>query len=650
MPSGSYELSTCVFLQRVSWLIEFSSIQLSFERVSLWSASMAPTHISALSLATCFLFSLVHASQPSAPDPIPAPLRELEWGQLNFLHTTDTHGWHGGHLQEPSYSADWGDYISFTSHLRAKADAEGTDLLVVDTGDRVDGNGLYDASNPRGKYTFDIFKHQEIDIICSGNHELYKAFSAENERRYTVPNYAPNYLASNLDIRSADTSELEALAPRFRKFTTKNQGLRIMAFGFLFNFQGYANNTFVRPVEDAIKEQWFQDAIRDRDVDLFVVAGHVAAESEEYQTIFKAIRQQQWDTPIQFFAGHTHIRDFKKYDEGATAMESGRYMETIGFLSIDGVGRDKRGSVSAKAVWPTIKRRYIDNNLYSLYYHSNTDKATFPTELGDNVTALIVDARKELDLDHTHGCAPKTLWIDRVDVTSEDSLFSWLGNNVIPDVLHESDVANPKIMMTNTGAMRFDIFKGPFTVDSAYLVSPFTSGFRHIQNVNYEVAKKLLHVLNNEEPMLAIASQRLDLSQLRSPEQRSRRSSRDGIMNQPIFSKRSGQVVLSDEPSLIPGYTTKDDFGNDGDDTQHSPIPFVRVPNCIQSEVDFPEDRSSVQSIDLVYNEFIEPWIILALRFLGVEYDDEDTSPFLKGTSMTEAMASWVEKNWPCES
>lgn len=39
-------------------------------------------------------------SQPQAPDPIPAPLRELTWGQLNFLHTTDVHGWYSGHLQE----------------------------------------------------------------------------------------------------------------------------------------------------------------------------------------------------------------------------------------------------------------------------------------------------------------------------------------------------------------------------------------------------------------------------------------------------------------------------------------------------------------------------------------------------------------------
>jgi 2',3'-cyclic-nucleotide 2'-phosphodiesterase (5'-nucleotidase family) len=38
--------------------------------------------------------------QPEAPSPIAAPLRELPWAQLNFLHTTDVHGWWGGHLQE----------------------------------------------------------------------------------------------------------------------------------------------------------------------------------------------------------------------------------------------------------------------------------------------------------------------------------------------------------------------------------------------------------------------------------------------------------------------------------------------------------------------------------------------------------------------
>ncbi|KAK6396184.1 hypothetical protein LTR95_019530, partial [Oleoguttula sp. CCFEE 5521] len=275
---------------------------------------------------------IAYTAQPSAPEPVAAPLRELPWAQLNFLHTTDTHGWHGGHLQEPQYSADWGDYISFAQHLRKRADDDGSDLLIVDTGDRVEGNGLYDGSHPKGLYTFDILGEQQIDIMTVGNHELYLKNASENEYYQTVPKFKYAYVSSNVDIQNPDSGELEPLAPRFRKFTTKNQGIRILAFGFLFNFKGNANNTFVENVKNTVEEKWFQDAIRSRDVDLFVVAGHVPVrDSLEYDLIYKTIRKVAWDTPIAFFGGHTHIRDYRKYDSQAYGIESGRYMETLGF-------------------------------------------------------------------------------------------------------------------------------------------------------------------------------------------------------------------------------------------------------------------------------------------------------------------------------
>jgi 2',3'-cyclic-nucleotide 2'-phosphodiesterase (5'-nucleotidase family) len=46
------------------------------------------------------LATIANGAQPGAPTPVAAPMRDLEWGQINFLHTTDTHGWLGGHLQE----------------------------------------------------------------------------------------------------------------------------------------------------------------------------------------------------------------------------------------------------------------------------------------------------------------------------------------------------------------------------------------------------------------------------------------------------------------------------------------------------------------------------------------------------------------------
>lgn len=72
-----------------------------------WEA-LAKLEESGMFLQLCYrafalaLPSLIHASQPSVSPPVGAPLRDLPWGQLNFLHTTDTHGWHAGHLQEYS--------------------------------------------------------------------------------------------------------------------------------------------------------------------------------------------------------------------------------------------------------------------------------------------------------------------------------------------------------------------------------------------------------------------------------------------------------------------------------------------------------------------------------------------------------------------
>jgi 2',3'-cyclic-nucleotide 2'-phosphodiesterase (5'-nucleotidase family) len=192
--------------------------------------------------------------------------------------------------------------------MRDKADLDGSDILIVDTGDRVEGNAIYDSSKPRGKFTYEIAKEQHIDLISSGNHELYKADTAEGEYFHTVPDFKGNYLASNLDIYNPKTGKLEPLAPRYKKFTTKNQGIRILAFGFIFDFTGNANNTVVQRVEDTVKEEWFAEAIRDKDLDLIIVFGHVDIRSAEYALLFKTIRSVQWDTPIQFFGGHSHIR------------------------------------------------------------------------------------------------------------------------------------------------------------------------------------------------------------------------------------------------------------------------------------------------------------------------------------------------------
>ncbi|KAJ5101450.1 hypothetical protein NUU61_003672 [Penicillium alfredii] len=609
-------------------------------------------------LALLWLLRPALAAQPSAPEPIPAPLRSLEFGQLNFLHTTDAHGWLAGHLQEPSYSADWGDYVSFATHIRAKVEAQGQDLLVIDTGDRVEGNGLYDSSEPKGLYLSEILRHQHIDLLTSGNHELYKQNTSEAEFFTTVPNFRGKYLASNIDIIHPTTKDLVPLAPRYKKFTTKQQGIRIVAFGFLFDFTGNYNNTVVQPVEDTIKEDWFQEAIRDKEVDLFLVIGHVPVHSPEYQAIFKEIRGLRWDIPIQFFGGHQHIRDYAQFDAKAVGLASGRFMETIGFMSIDGLTTDTQPNAMGSS--PVFKRRYIDNNLFSYHHHSGLDGESFLTEKGQNVSQLIAESRTALHLDQVYGCAPHTLWTSRVKYPSNDSIYTWLETQVIPDSLKDEwRSETPALAIVNTGAIRFDIFQGPFTQDSTFIVSPFTSGFRYIKNVPYNKAQLIMDILN-KQPQVLRASQH-DMGSphttLAPPEQlayvEDTVADRDAAWDRRIpFRGGDFQAPLSgDAPSdkLVPGYTTKDDAGTDGDDTIHSPISFYRVPNCIQALV---SANASVvpETIDLVYIEFIERYVALAAKFAQLDVDfSKESDVYMPSITFTDLILDWVKEHWKCE-
>ena len=537
--------------------------------------------------------------------------------------------------------------------MREKADEEGVDLLLVDTGDRIEGNGLYDASRPKGEFTYDIFREQHMDIITIGNHELYQADAAAREYEQTVPNFKESYIASNLDYIEPSSGKQVPMAQRYRKFTTENQGIRVLAFGFLFNFNRNANNTVVQSVEETIKKDWFQQAIRE-DVDLFVIAGHVMLESAEYNAIFSAIRSQNWDIPIQFFGGHSHIRNFRKYDAKSYGLQSGRYMETIGWLSMEGVeGKGKKASEAAYAskAGISVKRRYIDNNLFGFHHHTGLDHSTFPTDHGQNVSASINDARISLKLDQNYGCAPRDLWLSRTKYPREDSMLSWLSDEVVPDVVTKKNRADiPRIALVNSGTLRFDIYKGPFTRDTTYIVSPFRSNFLYISDVPFASAQKVNFLINQDQPFLSDIE--LDMSHAKAQSDGSSRAQFNSEHRNPAsFDRAQSPIVQSfgdnkhrAEPDLVSGYTTVDDAGKDGDDTIHSPIQFYNVPNCVETRLDFPKEEDP-ETVDLVFIDFIQPWVLLALKFLGEQYTEEDVEVYTEET-LTELMTGWIGRNW----
>ena len=191
--------------------------------------------------------------QPDAQNAVTPPRAPLEWGQINFLHTTDTHGWLEGHIKEQNYGADWGDWVSFVKHFNQTAVDAGVDLLVVDTGwsssftfrgleinvvlinylgDLHDGAGLSDATPVNGQISNPIFENINYDLLTIGNHELYVTEIAYETFNQFSKQYGDRYLTSNVQILNPSTNQFEYIGQQYRYFKTR-LGLRIMSFGFL---------------------------------------------------------------------------------------------------------------------------------------------------------------------------------------------------------------------------------------------------------------------------------------------------------------------------------------------------------------------------------------------------------------------------------
>ena len=542
------------------------------------------------------------------------PHRNLTWNDINFVHTTDTHGWYSGHINQPLYHANWGDFISFTTHLRRIAHSQNQDLLLIDSGDRHDGNGLSDITSPNGLKSTPIFIKQDYDLLTIGNHELYLWENSKQEYETVVNHFQDKYVCSNVDIR-LDNGLFVPLGLKYKYFTTPIRGIRVLAFGFLFDFKRFNSGTRVTPMTETIHEPWFQEALK-HEVDLIIIVGHTPISHNwgEFYQVNQYLRQFFPDTIIQYFGGHSHIRDFTVFDSLSTGLQSGRYCETVGWTSVNLDKADLNLPVRQR-----FSRSYIDFNTDSFKYHTNLDKE-FDTAKGKLVSKLIRETRKELKLDTLIGYVKTNYYVDYVPIDHPKSIFNLLALKILktlPKSKHEE-----RITIINTGSIRYDLYKGPYTIDSKFIVSPFENIWVNI-TVPKSVATKVAAKLNDADYISA--------SRLKPPHQYD--------LQVQDLSTSPHQAHFDMQEKLPKGYVTHDDFGADGDDTLHRAVVNFPVPNVIQSveindEVDSP--------VNLVFYSFITPNIIWALKELNFSTEQVPTpySDIYLGTLLNEFVAN----------
>ncbi|KAI4281210.1 MAG: hypothetical protein L6R38_003871 [Xanthoria sp. 2 TBL-2021] len=635
----------------------------------------------------------VRRAQPDAQEATVAPRGPLEWGQLNFLHTTDTHGWLEGHIKEQNYGADWGDYVSFTRHMKHKAGNLGVDLLLIDTGDLHDGNGLSDASTPNGAISNPIFENVDYDLLSIGNHELYVSEIAYETFNQFSKVYGDRYITSNVQIVNPATGQFEYIGSKYRYFTT-DHGLRIMAFGVLFDFTGNSNVSRVIKTRDLVKESWFLDAVKyPQPIDLFVVIGHnpirPSVSSSTFGTLYSTIRGLRPNVPIQTFGGHTHIRDFVVYDTISTGLESGRYCETLGWASMSGINSSTfRGNQKPRGVPNPIQkaikvsnttstgatsnstsgpsslvysRRYLDWNRLTFSYHAvGSQDHTFDYHSGQRVTNEVTQARKRLNLTALYGCAPETYCQSCKPFLADGNIFSLVQTALATTVINESRADIPRLIIVNTGHIRFDLVKGPFTFDDSFIVSPFDDAFQFIPNVPYNIASQVLGILNAgafQKRSVDTEIRNLDtrdfnfntplipIDACTAPDDQTKRGSG------PRLHRRTGHLTRNPlhrrAPALNPGYVTTDDFGTNGDDTPHSAIPFYPQPNDLQANASFPTSGLP-ETVDLVFLDFIGAnYVIPALTKAGGKYTKKDISYYVDKEFTTNSyLPAYAKKYW----
>ncbi|KAF7156239.1 hypothetical protein CNMCM5623_009632 [Aspergillus felis] len=595
---------------------------------------------------------------------------------VNFLHTTDTHGWLDGHTNVPSWGADWGDFVSFVMHMKDKALRKKVDLLLIDSGDFHDGGGLSDSTSPKGAVSDSIFENIDYDILTVGNHGVRTGAEALNIHHNLSRVFGDRFLTSNVDVK--ENGILKSIGNRYRAFQTRN-GLRIVAFGVTVNDPVLRdlNNT-----EEAMKKE----------ADLYVLVGHAPTyascldpKKDNPLVCLRDRIRNSTDKPIQLFGGHAHHRNFTCYDERSSGIESGKYCDTVGWVALNNVSSPtwsgakallgdephpnkscavgNQGDIQDTPYF--LDRRYLDWNRVTFAYHtinlegdtSNPSvSASFDTPLGRKVTDDISKARHLLNLTHFLGCAKEDYCFNCKKVGEDGNIYELLKVALADTVVKKERAHLARVVISNDGTIRDNIYQGPFTTGDAYAVVPFLNYFQYIANMSCHNFKKMTSNLQAKQNVSCIDDgDHNDSSVIDEEGHGSQSQSHPELWS--IFDDRSyHQATFSYNPKqqnrewkqYSLGYTTHDALGNDGDDTLHSPvIEDERYMKLFWGNASFPNLSHYPPSFDVIFTHYLTKRILDALNKTGAPYTENDVIDYLpRAYTSRDVLVDYTARNW----
>lgn len=227
-----------------------------------------------------------------------------------------------------------------------------------------------------------------------------------------------------------------------------------------------------------------------------------------------------------------------------------------------------------------MNRRYIDANAVSYRWHTSTSALSFDTNLGRNITSALAKLADKLKLSHVYGDVPHDYFLSRHPYGHPRSIITVFEQQVLPEALvDEKRGDTPRIVIGNSGSLRFDVFKGSFDKNDELTISPFTTAFFYTRlpaglgkaiadEMNRAGASKFMPVTEQEEDDAYV--NRVYNEWLASQWETYEAEDEDSLFENeqtPL-----GRPVPKKPRTL--GYVTKDGCRGKGDDIEHIPVPF----------------------------------------------------------------------------
>ncbi len=486
--------------------------------------------------------------QPAIDSKLESLDKSIPWGAINIVVVTDVHSWiAGNHKDDPRHwpydahratnqDADYGHVLSFYQRLQDLVQHHNAhhenprDLWFVMNGDFVDGTGF---SGYPPVHLGPILQHMPWDAINVGNHELYHDETIQyiiDEQQQQLEHKTTNsthrwnqkgYLSSNTVLKHNHNKPMTG--NKYAYLQGKHTNTTILAFGFLYDFDEGGSLTEHVNVQDTLQEEWFQNVLNSDKFDAILVLAHMDCLHPLIDGLLEGIRSalpehHKATMPIQFVTGHTHRRCHSKLDPQAESFEAGRFLDTIGFVSLDTSSTSSQSTVFQHRFWDAnleamheilvhehanVGYKNPETNMPSSYTLGFVED--FGTLEGRALTQTIQRTQSSLGLDELLGCAPQTYGLfeeaaEEISTTTtkpkqhkDATLWDLYLRQMLPkqllEPIHRENSSREPIFVSGTGILRYSIFEGPVTINDIIAISPFNDTIHELVAFDNETSR-----------------------------------------------------------------------------------------------------------------------------------------------------------------